>query len=1054
MSKDITFVGGRIKSAADNDPYIAEAKDIIDENLQENQESINNNTYRKDDVYNKEQVNNIVSRTPETDVVVLNVGGSTIVGDIFPHDAEDWEMGSLDGDTELESTSRCRTDFIDIEGATKLEVTRLNTTLPMNVGWYYYNSDKHSISSSPYISSGEITPIEGAKYIRFLIKPETDGTFSMTPERAATAVSCVMTVGISLDDIPVEDRPNKLFRVPGPGNTTYSEWGWDGQNWVMLANKDYGIDNEPTEGSNNFAKSGGILNKIIEISDKSIKPVSNILRNGVKRDAILESSWENGTLDNEGQPSGNATIRLRSKNFISMSYKEIPTVVYDTNSCGISIYMYDENYTFIESTSYLSVGGVDIDEDTAYVKFLIKSNPDGSDLDPSAVDTYGIHVVCDIILEDYLTKSLIYSPFFRPLFTVDDLVDGTILDNGDEDNRKERKKNASYLPINPYHRFAIIYGNDLWELSCSYYDADRNFLGESGYYPAGIFNPVYKAAAYIRFVFRYKPNPNIEVPAGAMDKFAVSVCDMDDEGADLKATLSTLKSHVDTVTQEGGRYDIFPQNFINGTIDGEGNIVPSYIRAVSGFVKVNPNTRYALEQIEPTEKTLDCSFVLYNKNKEFITWITYRVTHTVLDTINAEYIRALLMYTPDGQDINPNQFFPLSLKAVDIKKSATGYFVPYPDSWQYGSITNEGEPGPYVPYRIRTKDFISIEGGKSYVCNYPDELYSVDICMYDENFNYIGDTLYIPNGGMTYLNDSVKYCKMIIKPNLDGSTIDIDEAVTRGISVNIADDDIEDVAELAKLNVGLWNIGLLNYGVPVDGRWGIPDDQVAEKLPGVKNIITELNGDITFICEYSNHVDRSYTIDSYDTIFKHFYPYRYIVGEPWMSVFSKYKLFVKMERNAIELIDADIYPYDLNGRPIVYGYIIVGGQKVGIMCCHLSPYSSDRRIKEATRICTLMAEYDRCIIAGDLNSDPGAEGFERDMRPFRDAGYEFANGGYWGYKNTYNPNYPPERGGGQMYIDNILTRGIVIDNYTVGNDMSVSDHLPVRSELSVFVSEE
>lgn len=54
-------------------------------------------------------------------------------------------------------------------------------------------------------------------------------------------------------------RANKLYRVPGPDNTTYSEWAWDGTNYIMLANKDYGIDNSPTPGSNNTTKSNGIL---------------------------------------------------------------------------------------------------------------------------------------------------------------------------------------------------------------------------------------------------------------------------------------------------------------------------------------------------------------------------------------------------------------------------------------------------------------------------------------------------------------------------------------------------------------------------------------------------------------------------------------------------------------------------------------------------------------------------------------------------------------------------------------------------------------------------
>lgn len=53
-------------------------------------------------------------------------------------------------------------------------------------------------------------------------------------------------------------RANKLYRVPGPDNTTFSEWAWDGTAYIMLANKDYGIDDEPDIWSNNPVKGSGI----------------------------------------------------------------------------------------------------------------------------------------------------------------------------------------------------------------------------------------------------------------------------------------------------------------------------------------------------------------------------------------------------------------------------------------------------------------------------------------------------------------------------------------------------------------------------------------------------------------------------------------------------------------------------------------------------------------------------------------------------------------------------------------------------------------------------
>ena len=120
--------------------HVAGAVDILDDNLNRNQQDINADTYRKGEVYNKEETNNIISRTPETDVVPL----------VVP------------------------------EGSTAADV---------------------------------------------------------------------------LDEVPVADRPNKLFRVINDDNTAFSEYGWTGSEWAVLANKDYGFDINPKRGSVNLMQS-------------------------------------------------------------------------------------------------------------------------------------------------------------------------------------------------------------------------------------------------------------------------------------------------------------------------------------------------------------------------------------------------------------------------------------------------------------------------------------------------------------------------------------------------------------------------------------------------------------------------------------------------------------------------------------------------------------------------------------------------------------------------------------------------------------------------------
>lgn len=89
--------------------------------------------------------------------------------------------------------------------------------------------------------------------------PETDVIVVAVPEGAAIATYLEENIPNIIDpDTGKSSRANKLYRVPGPGNTTYSEWAYDGENWVMLDNKNYGVDDTPKDGSLNLITSDAV----------------------------------------------------------------------------------------------------------------------------------------------------------------------------------------------------------------------------------------------------------------------------------------------------------------------------------------------------------------------------------------------------------------------------------------------------------------------------------------------------------------------------------------------------------------------------------------------------------------------------------------------------------------------------------------------------------------------------------------------------------------------------------------------------------------------------
>lgn len=75
---------------------------------------------------------------------------------------------------------------------------------------------------------------------------------------------------VVVETLPASGKKNTLYRVKG--TNAYSEYGWDGSKFVLLAVKDYGIDEEPIAGSENLVKSGGVKKEL----DFSIKNFNSL----------------------------------------------------------------------------------------------------------------------------------------------------------------------------------------------------------------------------------------------------------------------------------------------------------------------------------------------------------------------------------------------------------------------------------------------------------------------------------------------------------------------------------------------------------------------------------------------------------------------------------------------------------------------------------------------------------------------------------------------------------------------------------------------------------
>lgn len=257
-------------------------------------------------------------------------------------------------------------------------------------------------------------------------------------------------------------------------------------------------------------------------------------------------------------------------------------------------------------------------------------------------------------------------------------------------------------------------------------------------------------------------------------------------------------------------------------------------------------------------------------------------------------------------------------------------------------------------------------------------------------------------------------------------------------SSDITSEDVSEIT-LAKANgkrkslkIAQWNVGLFNKGLSV----GTPDAELDSTIASLKKVLTEENADIFIANEYIPQINKGDEgkplVDTYETLLKQFYPYRFSGGY-YIGIFSKYPIVAE-----------NITLQTGSGRTYVKGVVMIENNPVGFVACHSTPYSAEDRKLENAEFVDALSNYDIAFIAGDMNTgnnNEDAASQQQQIQPFIDDGYILGNRGYWGEI----PTYPST----QQALDNIIVKGMTLDNYVVLEDKSVSDHLPTYALVNV-----
>ena len=251
------------------------------------------------------------------------------------------------------------------------------------------------------------------------------------------------------------------------------------------------------------------------------------------------------------------------------------------------------------------------------------------------------------------------------------------------------------------------------------------------------------------------------------------------------------------------------------------------------------------------------------------------------------------------------------------------------------------------------------------------------------------------------------------------------------------------------------NIKLLSYNIrclrggsntdPIPYSDPLTEQQIIDTKANFKTLLSKIKPDIFVCCENRVFFDLGAgettggTRNVYDELWKHYFPYgKNINGGAYLPViYSKYKV---VESGQIDVT----YPSEVTDtRKPQYIKIDVLGKEIYVIGVHPAADSSakvEHREPYFQAIVNFCTDKDRVIIAGDFNTDSSNPSSELDV--FRNAGFELGNFGYFGQFATF-------RFGTDVYIDNVATKGVIINDFTVGTE-DYSDHYPIESTISIL----
>lgn len=423
----------------------------------------------------------------------------------------------------------------------------------------------------------------------------------------------------------------------------------------------------------------------------------------------------------------------------------------------------------------------------------------------------------------------------------------------------------------------------------------------------------------------------------------------------------------------------------------------------------------------------------------------YRVARIVINADNTSYttIEQILAKSNIKLIRNCNEY--------EFNKK-NGFTIPFSNlSWQDGGLGNQYSGSQYgVTYNGDGTYQASVKRNQNKIMVNPKSIYK---------FISFADNVYVKVWGYnspvgsdvasieTY-SFQMKECEITGYPyirivlyslDLDTNTYipitDLSSVIDKIFMVEIPFNYESKFQNQSKIRYGTFNVGHYAFGL---------SDQPSQNFSAITNYIKffgSLNTDIMTFVEDNNHCfDASKTKDLYKNLYSIFFKW-YDCGKQYSyncnSVASFYPIIYAKEK---------AFTTATSGRYYLDTLVNINNKLVHIISVHLDWNSETYRMAQIQELIELTSNYEYFIISGDFNTlNSGVDATPDNIQPFKDAGYNVANGGNFGYiitaydRDTQNA----------VYIDNIVTSPNIHICNASAIQTNLSDHYPLVADLII-----